>query len=260
MAEDWYGGRVPTTNTVTVTNAVATPGIQSATLTSCNRSAGVVTCTTSANHNFQAGAQINIARNTTGSPGFEGAFTLTSASGTTFTYNQYDAADSSGAVTSGTAQVGSRVNLTWAHPTNDNTVMRSYIYKCTTTCTLPGNEANFSLAGVAIGNDSSFTDYGFPVTASYINNGDVPATLSAAISNDYLSTTIVSGGGTTNLVLANNAVNSVAAAQVFHDNAPNIIAVCKSFPIWGRGMVERFTFPQRRRRGTCFFQSHRRWT
>jgi hypothetical protein len=230
VAEDYFGGRVPATTTATTTTAVATPGIQTATIASCNRVSGVVTCTTTGNHNFQTGAQIEIPRNSTGDGSFEGVFTLTSASGTTFTYNQYGASDANGTVTSGTARVAGRIVLKWNAQPVTNTVLRNYIYVCTTTCSLPANAANFTLEGVSTGNDSYFVDAGYPMSAINIGNGDVPTTIQTAASNQWLSTTIVNGGGGTSLTLANAASNGVNGVKVLHDNSPNIRAACAAFP------------------------------
>jgi hypothetical protein len=237
LAEDWFGGRVPGTTTAATSTAVATQGVQTASLSSCNRTGGVSTCTTSSPHNFQAASQVNILRGSTNDTQFEGTFTIVSVGANTFTYNQIDVPDASGTLTHGSAQVGSRVILKWNPPASgDNTVLRTYIYMCTTTCALPANAANFTLEGVAIGNDGYFVDMGYSMGAVLgMNNGDVPATLPTTSSNRYLSTTITAGGGTTSLTLANAAISSVVGARVIHDNGPNILALCQSFPSNGGG-------------------------
>lgn len=106
------------------------------------------------------------------------------------------------------------------------------IYRCTgASCALPANAANYSLVGVAIGNDGYFVDNGYAsITATAIDLGDAPATPASSASNDYLSTTIVSGGGTTSLTLAANASSTVSGAKVFHDNTPNLLAACAAIP------------------------------
>ncbi len=229
VAEDYFGGRVPATTTATTSAAVATPGIQTATISSCSRTSGVATCTTTANHNFQVGAQIELQRSTTGDFSFEGAFTLTGVTANTFTFSQYNLVDASGTVSAGSARVAGRIVVKWNAQPVSNTVLRNYIYACTTTCTLPANAANFALVGVSVGNDSYFVDAGYPVTTLGIGNGDVPATIQTAASNQWLSTTIVNGGGTTNVTLANAATNSVAGTKALHDNTPNILATCAAF-------------------------------
>ncbi len=230
VAEDYFGGRVPAVTTATTSTAVATPGMQAATISSCSRTAGVSTCTTTTNHNFQNGAQIDILRNSTGDISFEGTFTLTAVTANTFTWNQYGAGNASGTVAAGSVRAAGRVVVKWNAPTVPyQGVLRNYIYVCTTTCALPANASNFTLVGASVGNDSYFVDAGYAITPANIGNGDVPATIQTAASNQWLSTTIVSGGGTTSVTLANAATNSVVAAKTLHDNTPNILAACAAF-------------------------------
>jgi len=108
------------------------------------------------------------------------------------------------------------------------------IYRCAgASCALPANAGNYSLVGVATGIDGYFVDNGTSVSPGAVNLGDAPATPPAAAANDYLSTTIVSGGGSTSLTLAANATNSVANVKVFHDNTPNLLAACAAMPVSG---------------------------
>jgi hypothetical protein len=226
--EDYEDGRTACSAAGSVTTAVASLGIQTNTLTACNRASGVVTCTTSANHNFINGSQIEIQGGTTGDGSFEGAFTTTSASGSTFTYNQYGAPDASGTVTSGNARVVGKVAVKWAAPTN-YTVLKHLIYRCTGgSCALPANAGNYALVGVAIGQDSYFVDQGYTFNTASLDNGDAPSTAPTSTSNQWLSTTITSGGGTTSLTLAATATNAVSGVLVKHDNTPVIKAACAS--------------------------------
>ncbi len=226
--EDYEDGRTACSAAGSVSNAVATLGIQTNTLTACSRASGVVTCTTSAAHNFVNGSQIEIQGGTTGDSSFEGAFTLTSASGSTFTYNQYGAPDTSGTVTHGNARVVGKVAVKWAAPTNF-TVLKHLIYRCTgSSCALPTNAGNYALAGVAIGQDSYFVDQGFTFVVTSLDNGDASATAPTAAANQWLSTTITAGGGTTSLTLAAASTNAVSGVLVKHDNTPVIKAACAS--------------------------------
>jgi hypothetical protein len=228
--EDYMNGRTACSAAGSVANAVATLGMQTNTISTCNRASGVVTCTTSAAHNFINGSQIEIQSYSTGDRGFEGAFTLTSASGSTFTYNQYGVADTSGTVTYGNARVAGQVAVKWAAPAT-YTVLKHLIYRCTgSSCALPANAANYNLVGVAQGQDSYFLDRGYTVSAANVDNGDAFQTAPTATSNGWLSTTITSGGGTTTLTLAAAATNAVSGAVVKHDNAPIIKAACAAIP------------------------------
>jgi hypothetical protein len=228
--EDYLNGRTACSSAGSVSNAVATIGIQTNTLTGCSRSSGVVTCTTSGAHNFINGSQIEIQNGSTGDRGFEGAFTLTSASGSTFTFNQYGVADATGTVTSGNARVVGMVAVKWQAETA-YTVLKHLIYRCTgASCALPANAANYNLVGVAQGQDSYFLDRGYGFLTAYLDNGDAPQTAPTSTSNGWLATTIVSGGGTTTLTLAASATNAVSGVAVKHDNAPVIKAACAAIP------------------------------
>ncbi len=229
--EDYANGKTACSAAASVATAVTTIGIQTATISACNRVSGVVTCTTTAPHNFISGSQVEIPRGTTGDFGFEGAFTLASASGSTFTYNQYGVADKVGVITTGTARVAGRVQLLWNAPTTPYGTLKHLIYRCSTTCALPANAANFALVGVATGQDSSFIDAGYTMSVANLDNGDASATAPTTASNQWLSTTIAAGGGTTALTLANAASNTVSGAKVLHDNTPNLNAACAAFPL-----------------------------
>ncbi len=110
-------------------------------------------------------------------------------------------------------------------------VKNHLIYRCSgASCALPANASNYSLVGVAEGNDGYFVDNGLGVVLANIDLGDAPATPSAAATNDYLDTTITSGGGTTSLTLTASATNAVSGAKVFHDNTPNLLATCAAAP------------------------------
>jgi hypothetical protein len=108
-------------------------------------------------------------------------------------------------------------------------VKNHLIYECTgTSCALPANAASYSLVGVAQGNDGFFEDRGWSTNAASVDTGDAPAIAPTAAANEYLDTTIVSGGGTTSLTLAVAAGNSVSSARAFHDNTPNLLQACAS--------------------------------
>lgn len=232
VAEDYFGGRTACSAAAATTTGVATIGVQSATITTAVRTAGVVTVTTSAPHNYQVGAQVQIS-GTTGDNYMNATTTIVAApSPTTFTYDQFEQPDRSN--TGGTAQVMALNILKW-NSDSTNSVLRSYIYRCTASCGVVG--PNYALAGVSIGVDGYFQDWGFAMTVANVGNGDVPATAPTTASNRWLSTTITAGGGTTSLTLANNATTTVAGATVLHDNSPNIINACNSFSAGKGGTV-----------------------
>ncbi|MFI5096521.1 MAG: hypothetical protein ACHQT6_00975 [Candidatus Acidiferrales bacterium] len=239
--EDYMNGRTACSAAGSVANAVATLGIQTNTVTGCSRTSGVVTCSTSAPHNFiynanhvfgvgQGGPQIEIQNGSTGDHSFEGTFTITSASGSTFTFNQYGVPDSSGTVTGGNARVVGMVAVKWREPTA-YTVLKHLVYRCTGgSCALPANAANYNLVGVAQGQDSYFLDRGLGATAANIDNGDASSTAPTATSNGWLATYIISGGGTTTLTLAASSTNAASGVLVRHDNAAVIKRACATIP------------------------------
>jgi len=226
--EDYQNGKTACSAAGSVANAVATLGIQTYTITAGARASGVVTIT--AANSIISGSQIEVQSGTTGQSGFEGAFTTTSASGTNITYNQYGVNDASGTVTSGNLRVAGQVAVKWNAPTA-YTVLKHLIYRCTGgSCALPANAANYNLVGVATGQDSYFLDRGLGALATNIDNGDASQTAPTATSNGWLSTSIVSGGGTTTLTLAASSSNAVSGVKVVHDNWPAIVAACASIP------------------------------
>jgi hypothetical protein len=77
---------------------------------------------------------------------------------------------------------------------------------------------------------ATFPDWGAPLIGvnfklpSYINDHSCTATQSA---NDYLSTTVVSGGGTPMLTLHDKLANGVSGARALIDAAPGILAAAR---------------------------------
>src|SRR6266436_3190598 len=91
---------------------------------------------------------------------------------------------------------------------------------------------NGALAGVAVGIDPWFQDCGSNVNTapSY-----VPTTPPGSTQPGYLATTIVSGGGTTGLTLANAAGTTVTNGAVLHDNSTNLKAAIQAAYTAGGG-------------------------
>ena len=109
-------------------------------------------------------------------------------------------------------------------------VKNHLIYECTgASCALPANAANYSLVGVATGNDNYFEDKGWAIAAASVDTG-APATAPTTATNEYLDTTISSGGGTTTLTLAATASSTVSSAGAWHDNVPNLLEACAALP------------------------------
>ncbi|MGH9743698.1 MAG: hypothetical protein ACRD51_15240 [Candidatus Acidiferrum sp.] len=225
VAEDYANGRTACSAAGSTSTGVTNLGaFTAATVSSCTRASGIVTCTTTAPHNLSPNSFIELSA--TGNNSYNGTATLLTASGSTFTFPQLGVLDDTVGVTTGTVKALALNVVQWTEV--DYSVLRSYIYRCTTTCALPANASNYALAGVTQGMDGGFLDYGYAITAGQIGNGDVPATAPTAPNARWLSTTIVSGGGTTSLVLAAASTTAVSSAKTVHDNVPNIIAACSA--------------------------------
>ncbi len=235
VAEDYANGRTACSAAGSTPTGVANLGaFTTATISSCTRTSGIVTCTTTASHNLAPNSFIELS--STGSNSYNGTATLLTASGSTFTYPQQGQNDDSTGITTGTVKALALNVVQWTEV--DYAVLRSYVYRCTSTCALPANASNYTLAGVTQGMDGGFLDYGYAVTASLIGNGDVSATAPTAPSAQWLPTLIVSGGGTTSLVLAAASTTAVSGAKALHDNVPNIIAACSAMgSISGGGIL-----------------------
>jgi len=123
---------------------------------------------------------------------------------------------------------GGTLNAMQGHAVKD-----SLIYRCTgASCALPANAANYTLVGVAQGDDTYFMDKGYGVNALNVDLGQYPSTAPTAAQNQYLDTTITAGGGTTALSLAAAASNTVSSAKTWHDNVPNIYQACAAMPFY----------------------------
>lgn len=204
-------------------SGVATLGLNNATISSITRSGGLTTVTTSSAHNFQAGVAVNISG--TGDNNFNGSFTIfTTPTSTTFTYQQSDAVNRAGTVSSGIASVVAKNNVQWNM--QQYTVLQSIIYRSK-------NGGGYSIAGVTEGMDSAFIDWGLgaPVVPGYI-----PSTPPAAVTNGILASTITAINGT-NLTLAAAATNSATSQTANHDNSPVVLAACAALPPTGGGTL-----------------------
>lgn len=137
-------------------NLPAVASLNEFTLTSLTRLANVVTGITTSPHGYRVGESVIIS-NTSGGPGnWNGSFTITSVSGSTFTYNQIDASGS--ASTLGEARVeridmsnsGSKVILTDAISNQVSRITGSYIWDQAATFVLSSNKGD-SLEAVQAG-------------------------------------------------------------------------------------------------------------
>lgn len=154
---------------------------------------------------------------------YNGTYGMTGKTATTLTFNI-----SCNSV-SDTGTFGGSVKYEWGHG-----IKESLIYRCQNTaanCALPANAGNYTLVGVAQGDDTYFVDKGFGATAAAVDLGQYPQTAPTSAVNEYLDTTIAAGGGTNTLMLAAGATNGVTNANTWHDNVPNIYQACAAMPV-----------------------------
>jgi hypothetical protein len=238
VGEDFNGGLTPASPTGTLTTGAATLGATSVSLTSAARSGGVLTFTTSATHNLQAGVTVSITgAQFSGSASAECNGTLvinTVPTGTTFTVNQGGRPDNAAVCTSGTATVLAGNRVTWftsaggGNPsvTTQNNTMRWWIYR------------NNALVGVASGPDTYYVDFGYGLSSPMVNALTyVPSAPPASATPGWLATTITAGGGTTTLTLAVAATTTATSQTVLHDSAPAILAAVNAAIANGGGTV-----------------------
>jgi hypothetical protein len=212
IAEDRSGGLTAASTTGTTTGGAATLGANSVTLTQCQRTNGVATYTSSTNHNLQSGAQINISGFSGGVfDGCNGVKTIASTpTSTTFTTNDGGLPNETNTTGSPVVTVYACNTLTFPNGSFSGiSTIHYWIYR-----SIGGG--SFSLVGVAQGADPWWQDCGRPAPTV---NGYVPATPPGSAQPGYLATTIVSGGGTTTLTLANAASTSATSQVVLHDNS-----------------------------------------
>jgi len=225
IAEDRQGGLTASSTAGQTTVGASTLGANNITFASCVRTNGVATYTSSLPHNLQAGAQVNITGFTGGVfDSCNGVKTIVATpTSTTFTVNDGQLANETNTTGTPVVTVIACNTLTFGSGTYSGpNAIRYWIYR------------NGALAGIAVGIDPWFQDCG-----SNVNNvpSYVPNTPPGSAQPGYLATTIVSGGGTTSLTLANAASSTVSNAVVLHDNSVNLKAAIQAAYNAGGGSV-----------------------
>ena len=222
IAEDRQGGLTASSTSGQTTSGAATLGANNITFSSCVRTNGVATYTSSVAHNLQAGAQVAISGFTGGVfDSCNGVKTIASTTSTTFTTNDGQLANETNTTGSPVVTVMACNTLTFT-PGSASFGIRYWIYR------------NGALAGVAVGIDPWFQDCG-----SNVNNvpSYVPSAPPSSAQPGYLASTIVSGAGSNSLTLANSAATSVSNAVVLHDNSLNLKAAIQAAYNNGGGAV-----------------------
>jgi len=225
LAEDRQGGLTAASTAGQTTAGASTLGANNIAFSSCVRTNGVATYTSSVAHNLQAGAQVNISGFTGGVFDYcNGVKTIASTpTSTTFTTNDGTLANETNTTGAPVVTVMACNTLTFASGSfSGGNTIHYWIYR------------NGALAGVAAGIDPWFQDCGTNVNTA---PAYVPSTPPGSAQPGYLASTIVSGAGTTSLTLANAASSTVSSVTVLHDNSINLKSAMQAVYNVGGGSV-----------------------
>jgi hypothetical protein len=217
------GGGYTTASTSTcVATAPASLGNQTVNISTLALSGSTLTVVTRAAHGLTTGALINIT-GTSNDPNFSGWFNVSQIDSTTrfeiFSMQINTLAGAPTSATGGTVQYHNGMSIVEGTP--DSTIFQYLVY---------GRSGGaFNYIGSMWPNNSSmagnvtynkFQDFGATETAPSGLTSYLPKTAPNVAMNDGLSTTIVSGGGTTTLTLGNAATNAVSGTFIVHDDVP----------------------------------------
>jgi hypothetical protein len=227
VARDKFGALTAAGPATTITTGQATLGLNTTTITTCTRSNATVTCHTSAPSLIAAGSLVHITG--ASNPQFDGWYSVSSLNSSSefvitstpidsrgIGWQFGDSASSRG----GTAAYYLSNHITWKAVTN---AWEYYIYM------QAGGAGNYKLIGQTLPSgdgwiDTQFDDYGSTYMAGQVFPDYVPATAPYSATNDPLTTTIVSGAGTTSIVVANAASQTASVQTAWFDDGPAILA------------------------------------
>lgn len=145
--------------------------------------------------------------------GFYEVATVPTTSSFTFLQGMDTRGGASGAATGGTVQIFNCNHLSWAAVTG---AWEYYIYGRTS--------GSLALVGVTRPGETTWNDCGATMSAAPSLPEFVPAVPPRSATNDYLTTTIASGAGTTRITLATAAANSASGTTVLFDDGPTLLA------------------------------------
>lgn len=227
IAEDVAGGFTAASPAGSTTTGCAL-GPQTNTISTLTRSNLTVTATTTAAHNLAAGAYVFIA-GTGDDNNYGGWFTIASVpSGTTFTYlTALDTRNGTNpSTTGGTVFHWTDNFVSWPAVTS---AWQYYIYSDRA---VPGT---FALVGISEPSSLfsgiqrlNWEDFGSPIMDGVSAPFYIPTTAPSSATNDWLSTTIISGAGTLTPTLAATASNTSGTSVMLFDNGPNLLAAANS--------------------------------
>ena len=233
VARDKFGALTAASTPTTITNGLASLGLQTASVTSSARTNDTLTLTLSGASNIVAGTLIHFYGSTNAQ--MSGFYNVASVSGggATVVINNTgfdtraqgafsgDASSSTG----GTVDFFQCNHITWSEVTG---AWEYYIYanRAGAGNTLIGVSKP---RGVSGWRDLGYDDFGATFTANQVFPAYVPTgTPPSVATNDPLTTTIVSGAGGTTIVVANSATQTIAGQTALFDDAPGILAAANS--------------------------------
>ena len=232
----WTVVTAPTTSSVTysVSGATGTGTISAAStgrlsnvqpITAISRSAlGVITITTAQPHNYvethsTKNPAVVIVENCS-PPDLNGQYVMgTGTTGSTIVCNTGQWIATTGSVTAGSSTATSYEYVYVKCPAYSGTTVAYYIYSNS-----PNSAAAATLIGKTMPGERGWKDYGPTLMQGYVAPGYVPTTPPSSSQNQMFGSQIVSGGGTTALVLANNVPTSVTSQRLMHDDGQALTA------------------------------------
>ncbi len=213
IARSKHGG-LTAASSVGSTAAGSALGSQNVAIKSLARVGVFVTVETVAPHGLASGAMATIA-GTDDPTYFDGWYRVTVIDPTHFSYEAgYDIdSGASPSASGGTATWFNCNHLTW------DAVPGAFVYY------IYGlRAAGMALLGVSLPTKLWWDDFGSPMMDHFLGPYYVPLTPPTVATSEHLTTTIVSGAGTVNLVLADPASTSVTAGTILYDDVPAILA------------------------------------
>jgi len=237
VARSLMGATNVSSETCTTTGP-ASLGLQTNTITTVTLSNTTATYVTSAPHGLVAGAHVVITGVTTNTSGgqvtnfnattnpFVGWFVIATVPDNTHFTITLLTDSRNGAITVGTGGTVNYWNCIRISATELTGNFQYYVYGRVSggTKTLIGTMWPQTPGLSGDPTYLAFDDFGSPVTTFPHHPSYIPTTVPVVATNEMLATTIISGAGTTSLVLANNAGNTISGQTILFDDAVTFLA------------------------------------
>ena len=213
-AEDFSLGVTAASSATTITTGAATFQSNVVNITTASLVSGTISITTASTHNFEANSQVKIAGCNSNMNGVWMVKTTPSANTLTIDTPSKSRPDITSTCSTGTVEVPAH---NFVYFTSQATAMRYLIYR------QDNGAGSYNLVGIAQGLEPFYDDYNWG-TPTLTGMPEVPTTAPASATNRALPTTIVSGAGTTNIVVADAALNTISGVAALHDNTAAFLA------------------------------------